>query len=210
MDKWYTFNFKVHWPENEEPKWWVDVFITDCIVRYVISDNRSKIRIWRIHRRAIRDPSGHKFKLDCFTEQKVAQSIEKAIRQNATYPILKGLLCEDLRVDEGSSEPEALAVDEPWPPELQKGWPQYIHGVSEMFLSLLEEVKSAIPNFPDPAASCRPDIYQIAASYVQLNKKLGHIWQQYGSHAFIHHMNAVFAYVPVVTNPRLYGLVASF
>jgi hypothetical protein len=41
--------------------------------------------------------------------------------------------------------------------------------------------------------------------------KLNAFWQRSASHAFFHHINALFGYVPLITQPRqIQGLFASF
>jgi hypothetical protein len=67
MHKWYSFNFRMFWPQGQEPRWWVDILILDRIVRALVSDDALPVQLWRVHRRAVRGPSGHELTFDCFT-----------------------------------------------------------------------------------------------------------------------------------------------
>ena len=47
--------------------------------------------------------------------------------------------------------------------------------------------------------------------YARLNDRLCGIWQQQGRHAFLHHLNALFGYVPLLVSPDcVSGQLCSF
>lgn len=120
---WYTFNFKISWPEGEGVKWWVDIFIVDCIVREVLSDNASKISLWRIHRRAAGNDHGHEFTFECLTDGDTAKVIGDNIENNHMYRVLtQAGLIEKYRPGDPTLQPDGLS-DEKWPDELKKAWP---------------------------------------------------------------------------------------
>lgn len=56
MNSWNNFRFKIDWDVNQSPKWWIDIFIIDDIVRNVLLENRDEIELWRVHRMADRNP----------------------------------------------------------------------------------------------------------------------------------------------------------
>lgn len=211
MNKWYGFNFRITWTENQEPKTWVDIFIIDRIVRDVISKKESELKLWRIHRRSARDERGHELTLDCFTIEETGSLIEELIRENDSFKILKdnNLLAEDLVKGTGGSNIHDIADDistRDWQMELKKSWPYYIQGCSKLFLYLIEFLKGNIQaDFDDK------NISKIESFYTELNNRISEIWQKHGSHAFFHHINAIFGYVPLLAKPSgFYGILASF
>lgn len=211
MNKWYEFNFKVNWPDNQDPKVWIDIFIIGTIVRDVISANKSEIAAWRIHRRWGRDARGHEFTLSCYTTEDTAMSIEKLIKRSKAFKILQAnnLLAGDFKKVTGGSNIHDIADDlstRDWPMELKKSWPYYIQGCCEMLLYLIESLNNRIQTDVD-----EKDISKIERLYTELNNRLTIIWQYHGSHAFFHHLNAIFGYVPLLAKPRSFdGISASF
>ncbi|MCJ7777060.1 MAG: hypothetical protein MUP16_01945 [Sedimentisphaerales bacterium] len=198
--EWYTFNFKISWPEGEGVKWWVDIFIVDCIVREVLSSNASKILLWRIHRRAYPDGIGHEFAFECQTDESTREIIKDKITKNSAYKILEQEhYIEKFDLKEGTDLPDGV-VTTGWLTELQNAWPYYIHGVCEMFLILIEQLRGKISDFQGVNCS-NPDIKRIEVAYKNLHNELIKVWQQYGQSAFLHHLNAIFAYEPVYINP---------
>lgn len=211
MNNWYEFNFSIGWPDNQEPKTWVDIFIIDRIVRDVISKKKSEIDLWRIHRRWVRDERGHELRLDCFSGEETGSLMEELIRENGCFKILKdnNLLAKDLAKGTGGSNIHDIADDistRNWPMELKKSWPYYIQGCSKLFLYLIEFLTGSIQaDFDDK------DISKIESYYTKLNNRISEIWQRDGSHAFFHHINAIFGYVPVLAKPSgFHGILASF
>lgn len=211
MNKWYGFNFRIIRPENEKPRTWIDIFIIDKIIREVICKKKVDIQLWRIHRRWKNDGSGHEFTLDCFTKEQTANSIEKLIRESEPFKILQenSLLADDLNKVPNGKNIHDIAVDEStrgWPMELKKSWPYYIQGCCEMLLYLIESLNNKIQNDVD-----KKDISKIESFYTELNNRLNIIWQHHGSHAFFHHLNAIFGYAPLLAEPRSFdGILASF
>ena len=66
-------------------------------------------------------------------------------------------------------------------------------GVSQMWLNLIAQV--AGDNLrSDPPLS----IEEIEAFYKQVNQTVTDLWQKQGRHAFMHHLNALFGYEPMI------------
>jgi hypothetical protein len=192
--------------EKQPPKWWLDIFIIDTIVRDVISENLGVISLWRVHRRATQDEIGHQLTLLCYTTDSTAKTVDELIKQHKSFKILqnKNLLREYIHEHAGSRFEETS--DRNWPKELQKSWPYYIKGVSEMFLALIEQFR-----IQSSSTNNQTDFALIETFYIDLNKRLTLLWQQEGSHAFFHHINALFGYVPLVAKPMtISGILASF
>jgi len=97
----------------------------------------------------------------------------------------EGFAAERERLVEGSSDPR-------WSPELQRAWPYYIMGVSEMWLRLIDEHARAAA--PQEEA---PDLGRTVAFYRQVDQAVTRTWQKEGEHAFLHHLNALFGYQPI-------------
>jgi len=209
MGMWHSFSFKISWPESQEPRWWVDIAILDCIVRDVVSDGTLHVELWRVHRRAARDKNGHEFTFDCFTAPDTAKIVDATIKQDKAFSFLRtNELLEKYYPGEGRAGMDEIS-EQTWPPELRKAWPFYINGVSLALLRLIEALKGSTHSFPDiKDADVTTEV--IERSYQDLNRRLGDVWRDYGSSAFLHHMNAVFGYRPLVANPNVHGYLMSF
>lgn len=206
MNKWHNFRLRIITLENQPPRWWVDIFIIDTIVRDVISEIGSAVSLWRVHRRVARDEAGHQLTLWCYTTDSIAKTIDKLVKQHKSFNILQdnNLLRRYIHEQTGSKIEEAS--DGNWPKELQKSWPYYIKGVSEMLLDLIEQIR-----LQSNSIDTQADFALIESFYIDLNERLMLLWQQQGSHAFFHHINALFGYVPLVAKPRnISGILASF
>jgi len=95
--------------------------------------------------------------------------------------------------------------DRRWPIEIQMSWLHFIMGVSEMLLALIDNIKEeSSPNLSEP-------INLIESYYLKIHKRLSEIWHIHGSHAFLHHINALFGYVPLIAHPRnILGIITTF
>jgi len=206
MNKWWYFRFRINWPQNQEPRWWIDIFIFDTIVRPILRENHKEIVLWRIHRRANRDQNGHQLSFLCYSKDETARFVNERIISNEGFSILKkaGLLERYFWEEEGRENKKINVEDtsdKMWPIEIQKSWPLFIMGVSQMLLELIEQMKRQseqdmpTPNFSAP-------MHLIEGFYSELNNKLAGIWQTKGSHAFFHHLNALFGYAPLVVHLR--------
>ena len=210
MKIWHNFRFRLHWPDNENPKWWLDLFVVDSLFREILSSHREKIDLWRFHRRAARDNSGHQLTLLCYMTKENSKLINDVIQKSSTLRILNdnGNLREFL-YEEGGDNIENSS-DGKWPIEIQKSWPYFIDGVSEMLLEMIDVIRTAVA---DGLGLHRPleDPNDIERLYIKVNERLISLWQNEGSHAFFHHINALFGYAPLLAQPRdLAGILASF
>ncbi len=205
MHEWHSFNFQVLWPEGQAPKWWVDILILDGIVRPVLAQRGPSVGLWRIHRRAFRDAHGHELTFDCLTARDIAGTIDADIRENKAFHFLRAnRLLEKYSMRVAGPGVDAIC-DKTWPTELQAAWPSYINGVCVALLRLTEALKASYDTFPDINAS-QVDVAPIERSYQELDRQLAQIWQDYGHRAVLHHVNAIFAYQPVMAH----GLLISF
>jgi hypothetical protein len=91
--------------------------------------------------------------------------------------------------------------DRSWSPPVQKAWPYFIMGVSEMWLNLIAEIANQTPG-----GKVSSSFEEVLGLYKQVNASLEQLWQEEGQHAFLHHLNAIFGYEPVmVREKRLMG-----
>jgi hypothetical protein len=79
-----------------------------------------------------------------------------------------------------------------WPQEIRRSWPAFIAGVSRTWLDLIEEAVTTMGNVDGGELDAILDLYMKAEERVNV------LWQQCGRHAFLHHLNAVFGYIPVL------------
>jgi len=208
MNKWYGFNFNISWDKKQEQKTWVDIFIIDTIVRDVIFQNKSEIIFCRIHRRWAMDEHGHELTFDCFTNEETAKAIEELINKSNYFEMLRkgGLLTKDKKLEKVPKDTDSITSitnDTGWPEQLKEPWLCYINGCCDMFLRLIKNIKGG-KNVPT-------DIQNAEQFYTKVNSELTIIWQYHGSHAFFHHLNAIFGYVPLLVKPRSFdGILSSF
>ena len=203
MNRWRQFSLRFGFP----PIWWVDILLIDTAFREIIEIYQIDISIWRFHRRAAQDESGHQISLLLYTNDGCFTAVKDALQNHWSVKILQreGFLKEFLPQEELGAEIEATS-DRNWPSPLQRAWPFYIMGSCVMFLSLIRELTdtSFIP-------SEKSEIDELRKHYEEINDRLRAAWQSQGSHAFFHHLNAVFGYEPLVAQPRqIAGFLASF
>jgi hypothetical protein len=85
------------------------------------------------------------------------------------------------------------ASDASWPPSIQKNWPYFIMGASQMWLNLISETLADMPD-PDRPLSFQENEEQ----YKKANTTISELWQNKGQHAFLHHLSALFGYQEII------------
>jgi hypothetical protein len=160
------------------------------------------LTLWRIHRRATDDADGHVFAFDCYAAQDVHEKIKRTITEHPAINFLRDtkLLRDSFPLEDDPADSSAIGAFsvKTWPGPLQEAWPYYIHGVSRMALELIEKLRPSPP----------PKLVEVSAFdgckayYVDLMGEFNAVWRNCGSDAFLHHINAVFGYCPVVAQPR--------
>jgi hypothetical protein len=67
-------------------------------------------------------------------------------------------------------------------------------GASQMWLNLIAEIAAEnLTDDPPPAS-----IAEIETFYQRVNQTIAELWQKEGRHAFMHHLNALFEYKPLI------------
>ncbi len=189
---WWRVGFHRNFKEDDTPAWYLDTLIAHQILKPVINQFDNEIDIWRFHRRAAADESGHKFSLIFYSSRKDAELIYQSINNNRLVIMLQDenyidrLSFADINGNVNSDLEAASDIN--WPLELQKAWPEFAMGVSKTWLQLIEQyVKQYdIDNIQD--------LNDQVESFKQISEKIDLLWEQNGGHAFLHHLNALFGY----------------
>ncbi|GAB6067145.1 hypothetical protein JCM13664_04630 [Methylothermus subterraneus] len=189
---WWYAAFEFAWPEGEAPAWHRDVMVAHRVVAPILKAYRSQIGYWRIHRRAARDGAGHRFSFIFYAEPRTAQAIYAAI---ASDPNLEAWRRRGIIRKTQFDDPDKITrprledtSDPAWPELIQKTWPAYIQGVCEMWLELVTYL----------AAELAGETLE-EEPYRRVQEALDALWAANANHAFLHHLNAIYAYQPFWT-----------
>jgi hypothetical protein len=198
---WWYARFAMEWPQGQEPSWHLDLLLAHRVVAPVLDRYRGEIALWRFHRRAIRDSAGHQFSFIFHASPETARKVFSTIQVESTLKEMKarGLILRDSYDDPSViTRPNIQDTSDPrWPPAIQKSWPYYILGVSEMWLNLIADMADGSPEGKTPG-----DLKEMLAIYEQANASIETLWQEQGQHAFLHHLNAIFGYEPLAIHER--------
>ena len=196
---WWYARYRIGWPEGAEPDWRVDLLLADAVIRPVLKDYRAQIRYWRFHRRADRDEAGHQFSFIFYADKDTAGRIYAALSDDKLTGQLveKNILTRPVTDNLENNHQTGVqdTSDKNWSETLQIAWPAYIMGVSDMSLQLIEQYAGATS--PDAGVD------DLLRRYGDANDKITALWKNEGQHAFLHHLNAIFGYEPVVINKPL-------
>lgn len=193
---WWSVQIQWYWPEGTVPAWHLDLLAAHQVLLPAIKANEDGILLWRIHRRASRDEAGHQLSLLFHASRLTAQTIYASIADDAILADLAGAgLLRQVHTKplaEGLQPNVADTSDPAWSPAMQACWPDYIHGVSQMWLNLVSI--TANPMITDSAPNT---IHETVALYRRVDSEINAIWQMEAHHALLHHLNAVFGYQPI-------------
>lgn len=190
-DGWWHARFRIAWPEQQKPDWSMGALIAGEIISPVLTEFRNDIEYWRVHRRAVRDGHDHVFTFVFYSSAKTASLIYEHIDNNHGY---KQLLSKQYIIWTGFDDtttillPEVSATsDSNWPVEIQQTWPSFIMGASQMWLDLVTEYAAQLEDNIEPIER-----------YQKVQNRLTEVWQAEGRHALLHHLNALYAYQPIL------------
>jgi hypothetical protein len=188
---WWYARFQIDWPEGEEVSWYMGTLIGGEVIAPILDEYDQDVSAWRVHRRAARDGSGHLFSFIFYSTSQDAQRIFNAIKN---HTVVKGLLqsgrLTEVEVDDVTSitRPNIEDTsDNSWPVSVQKTWPAMIMGASRMWLDLVSEL-----------ASREHSVGGVEAKYKKVQEDITEIWREDGQHAVLHHLNAIYAYQPLL------------
>lgn len=192
---WWQLAFKLAWPGDEEPDLSRHLLIAEQLLAPAIVEYQEGMPLWRFHRRAARTPPGNQFSLVFYADEATAVQLGESVTAHPLTGWLEdnGML-ETVRLDRRS--PAELgrlehSSDENWPIEIQRSWPYFIMGVSQAWLTLVQELSR------ETALSGRVDYPELLAHYRDVDQRLNQQWWEHGQHAYLHHLNAVFGYHPL-------------
>lgn len=189
---WWQVGFHRNMQEDEEPAWYMDTLVAYEIIKPILDQYEQQIPLWRFHRRAAVDNSGHQFSFIFYSERSNGELVYKLIKDSQYVKTLqKENYLDRLSFYDINSvarhEIEATS-DKNWPIELQKAWPDFAMGISRTWLRLVEGYV---------ARSNEEDSREVTAQveqFQEISKKIDSVWEQKGGHAFLHHLNALFGY----------------
>ena len=87
-------------------------------------------------------------------------------------------------------------IDPAWPLEIQRSWPYFIMGASQAWLMLVQEL-SAENELPGEV-----DYPSLLRHYQEVDVQLSAQWRENGQHAYLHHLNAIFGYQPLLVRSK--------
>jgi hypothetical protein len=189
---WWEVFFQLAWDQAEQPSWHLDALLADQIFAPVIAESETRIFLWRFHRRAARDENGHRFSFLFYADADTAEIISEEIENSPlAAKLLEAGIVKEMRLaalDEAVEQEIGAKSDPAWPEAIQRGWPWFIMGVSQSWLRLISEVKA---QRPPPKRASPADMSEY---YRGIHEEISALWRQYGQHAYLHHLNAVFGY----------------
>ncbi len=187
---WWYARFRFAWPD-QEPQWYLGTMLAAEVIRPVLTEHRSHIDLWRFHRRAAHDGGEHMFSFIVYSTPATAEKIYQSIDQNT---VLNQLKEEEKVVWVGFNDVQKVAYpniqdtsDKNWPDLVQKTWPAYIMGASQMWLDLAYGM-----------AENEDQVLTKDALYRRVQTKLTALWMGQGKHVLLHHLNALYAYQPML------------
>lgn len=191
---WHAARFTLVWQKDQQPNWYLGTLIAGEVIAPLLQQYENKIKFWRLHRRAVDDETGHVFSFIFYSSNHEAAMIY----QNLHAQGLLNHLQQNKQLDKVSydalavvSKPDIADTSDPdWPIQIRETWPVFIMGASRMWLDLVLSLKAEIMTEPKFAP---------VSDYKVIQEKITDLWQQQGQHALFHHLNALYAYQPVLT-----------
>ncbi|MEN6440892.1 MAG: hypothetical protein ABFD97_20155 [Syntrophobacter sp.] len=200
-NSWWYARFQFNWPQDQEPSWHLDLMVANTIIAPVLEKHGAEIPLWRVHRRAAPDQSGHQFSFIFFATQKSAGGIFETIKSNPMLAQMRsaGLITATTFDDTVKVIRPGIGgvSDGHWSVPVRRSWPFFIMGVSEMWMGLIDQL--AEDGRPRPKTAL-----ELEAFYRKINEEVLAMWNKEAGHALLHHLNAVFGYEPLTFRGQEY------
>lgn len=197
---WWQVKIQMGFETGRPVAWHVDALLADQLFGPVLERYRAAIPLWRFHRRAVNDASGHQMSFLFYADPAIATRVMNALDAAALLQDLRdaGIVRELLLPASGESKGPALEAtsDADWPVAIQRTWPRFIMGVSDHWLALVAEVRSE-RNLPPQ----RP-VQGLLDAYRDIDREVSRLWRIQGQSAYLHHLNALFGYQPLVLREK--------
>ena len=186
---WRALRIQLEWKRGTEADGTAHLLLADQVVRPVLESKSGEVLLWRVHRRAKRDESGNQFSVLLFGEPNRVAHILKRIQE---HPLVQRMqrqgLIVGIREELGRSGELSAMSDPSWPKELQLAWPSFAMGASQVWLELLNQ------HTGDSRPSQAEELEELLRYYEGVEDKLTENWREFGKHAFLHHLSAIFGY----------------
>ena len=208
MKAWYSILFHINDQINSEHsvsyaheyKRHIDLALIDLVISNFIESLEENDALWRIHTRW--KPGEQFLKLIIYCE---ADLVEDIVNQLSKDDVIKKLRKSRLLLDLPSFErpsPDKQKMmsnlggmsDTKWPNEIKFCWPHFIQGVSKSLICLLRYYSGMKES--EIRAKSTDEIVKI---YIDLQQQIDDVLYRWFSHAFLHHIHAVFGY------PKFHG-----
>ncbi len=192
---WWHLRFKLNWPENESPDFSSHLLLAEQVLLPIILEHEDQLQLWRFHRRAGRDSAGHQFSLIFFAGQDTAERIGREVSENMlTTWLQEASVLERTSLD--PSDPEELGrlegtSDRGWPEDVQRSWPWFIMGASQSWLMQLQQVSHNL------GLAESEEYQELVQHYRDVAAVMNGQWRDFGEHAYLHHLSALYGYQPV-------------
>ncbi len=191
--QWHQLCFRLAFDANDETDFSLDLILADRVIKPVLLTERQHMPLWRFHRRAAPDATGHQFSFFYFSDADTEERVREMVDANPVLAEIRhrGKLLSlryDCRSKTGIDEIDALS-DPNWDPLIQQTWPSFIMGVSATWLQLIEAISQ------DMDQTEEDDLF---THYARVEARLVTLWQNQGQHAYLHHLNAIFGYEPLL------------
>jgi hypothetical protein len=194
---WWHAGFIMNWPQDIEPAWYMDLVVAHKVISPILAAYRTDMSLWRFHRRAVRDRTGHQFSFIFYSSPQTARRVYDSIQYNKHLSEMRmaGMITKVIYDDTSMiSRPNiGDTSDQKWSSAIRKSWPYYIMGVSQMWLNLIADFADGVPGGNDPDSS-----EGLQSCYQKVERSIREAWLAEGDHALLHHLNAIFGYDPVM------------
>ncbi len=192
---WYSAKFKFDWPlEISEADLSKDLLIAHAVIKPALDLYRNNIPLWRFHRRAILDSTGHEFSFIFYSTYDTAQNIFDSIQKST---VLNTLINKRVIIQVNFNSPTEMKAsnisdtsDPKWSESMKRNWPVYATGCSELWLGLISD---SVPT----KGIDKMNTTQLLELYKDTDQNVSALWKEEGGHAFFHHLNAIFGYEPI-------------
>jgi hypothetical protein len=197
---WWQLGFRLTWPEEEQPDFSRHLLIAEQLLLPTMVEHQAQLSLWRFHRRAGRGETGHQFSLIFYSDEVTAAQIVDEIESDPlTQWLIDRELIEKVRFNQRSPEELGrleLTSDSTWPIEIQRSWPYFVMGASQAWLMLVQELSA------ESRLSGDVDYPSLLLHYQKVDEQLNAQWRENGQHAYLHHLNAVFGYQPLIIRSK--------
>lgn len=194
--RWWRACFRLPFDDQQQPRWSLDALLAEQVAAPSLRRHAAQIRLWRFHRRATEDAVGHQFSLLFYSDAGTADALFAELQEHPlTAELLASRQLSQLLTPCGPPDQDQGAIaassDPSWDPRLQQTWPYFSMGVSAHWLALIEEVGRTIPLESNDSAA-------LLRRYQRIQQEIDEIWREDGQHAYLHHLNALFGYQPLL------------